>query len=194
MSDHDTTPTTVPVEPETDVIRGFLGCLMAAPASGGLFPARELVAGMRPDDAGPGVRGVAFELILRVVAAGVAPDPRVLLAEAQRTGHLDTTHKHEQFAMWLSETYRTAPFPESGWFLRTAVLEAAYRRRMREHTLRLQQATEFAAIEQLPVLAELDDDLVDLWQRLAADLARWQRDTTPGPRRIAPAGDWRAAA
>lgn len=160
---------------ELEPVRAFLGCLMRCNAE----RTRELVAGMRPDDVGPGTRGVVFALLLRVVAAGVAPDPRVLLAEAQRRGVLDTIDKHKQFAHWLAETHQLAPFPESGWFLRTAVLETAYRRAVGEHAQRVAQAAETAATEQLPSLVEPSDELVDLWQRLAGDLARWQRDISP---------------
>lgn len=163
---NDFTPASVPIpdDPAVDVVRGFLGMLMTCPA----HQARELLAGMRATDAGDGIRGVVLDLVLGVVAAGVAPDPRVLLAEAQRRGLLDTATKHEQFAMWLFETYRAAPFPEAGPYLKTAVLEAALRRALAEHAHRLHHAAAFSDIEQLRALADLDDDLVDLWQRYDA--------------------------
>lgn len=164
------------VDVELDPVRAFLGCLMAS----GAERARKLLAGMRPTDAGPGIRGVAFELTLGVVAAGVAPDPRVLLAEARRRGQLDTEDKHQRFSVWLFDTYATAPYPEAGWFLRTAVLETAYRQLIREHAQRLLDAAEFADTPTLRALSEPDDALVDLWQRLAADLTRWGRDTDRG--------------
>lgn len=158
-----------------DPVRAFLGCLMCCTAD----RARQLLAGMRPTDAGHGVRGVVFDLAVRITGAGFAPGTQVLVAEARRRGLLTTQDKAQGFAMWVFETYERAPWPEAGWFLRTAVLEAAYRRAFGEHAQRLAQAAEFAAVEQLPSLVEPSDELVDLWQRLAADLARWQRDTSP---------------
>lgn len=158
-----------------DPVRTFLGCLMTCSAE----RARELLAGMRPADAGHGVRGIVFELAVRVTAAGIPPDPQVLVAEARRRGLLTTADKAHSVAMWVFETYRQAPWPEAGWFLRTAVLEAAYRRAVGEHAQRLAQAAQTAPVEQLPALVEPSDELVDLWQRLAADLARWQRDISP---------------
>ncbi|GAA0509671.1 hypothetical protein [Saccharopolyspora thermophila] len=149
---------------DCDVVRGFLGCLMAGTAGS----ARELLAGMRPTDAGPGIRGVVLELIVSVVTAGAAPDPRVLLAEARRRGLLDTEHKYQQFALWLFETYQHAPVPEAGHYLRGAVLEGAFRRRVREHAQRLLDAAERAEVTELRAMTELDDDLVDLWQRYDA--------------------------
>ncbi|GAB3676454.1 hypothetical protein GCM10027597_15930 [Saccharopolyspora tripterygii] len=160
---------------EFDPVRTFLGCLMCCSAE----RARELLAGMRPTDAGHGVREVVFELAVRVTAAGIPPGPQVLVAEARRRGLLATADQVHSVAMWVFETYQQAPWPEAGWFLRTAVLEAAYRRAVGEHAQRLAQAAETASVEQLPALVEPSDELVDLWQRLAADLARWQRDTTP---------------
>lgn len=172
--------------PDYDVVRGFLGCLMASTAA----TARDLLAGLRPADAGPGIRGVVLELIVGVVAAGAAPDPRVLLAEAQRRGLLETEHAHQQVALWLFETYRAAPFPEAGPYLRGAVLETAVRRRVREHAQRLLDAADRAEVTELQAMTELDDDLVDLWQRLDADLAAQDRDAAavqhrPGIRRVA---------
>lgn len=162
-------------ETDFDPVRAFLGCLMCCTAD----RARELLAGMDPGDAGPGVRGVAMELIVRVTSAGIAPDPQVLVAEARRRGWMAGEERAQQLSMWVFETYQQAPWPEAGWFLRTAVLEAAYRRAVDEHAQRLIRAAATVATEELPGLVEPSDALVDLWQRLAADLARWQRDTTP---------------
>ncbi|TDD08110.1 hypothetical protein E1181_08005 [Saccharopolyspora terrae] len=162
-------------ETDFDPVRAFLGCLMTCTAD----RARELLAGMRPTDAGPGVRGVVFDLAVRVTGAGVAPGAQVLVAEARRRGLLATEEKAHGFAMWVFGTYERAPWPEAGWVLRTHVLETAYRRSVGEHAQRVARAAETAAVERLPVLLEPSDELVDLWQRLAADLARWQRDTTP---------------
>ncbi|MBQ0928538.1 hypothetical protein [Saccharopolyspora endophytica] len=159
---------------EFDPVRAFLGCLMCCSAE----RARELLAGMRPTDAGHGVREVVFELAVRVTAAGIAPDPQVLVAEARRRGLLATADRAQSVAMWVFETYQRAPWPEAGWFLRTAVLEAAYRRAVGEHAQRVVHAAATAPVEQLPGLVEPSDELVDLWQRLAADLARWQRDVS----------------
>ena len=183
MTIPDSIPGFPPDGNEIDTMRGFLGCVMTCSQ----HRAAELLAGMSATDAGPGLHGVVLGLVVEVVAAGLAPDPRVLIAEAQRRGLLDTEDKHQQFALWLVDTYRTAPYPEAGQALRGAVLEAAYRRELRDHAERLLRATDYAGVETLHVLAELDDRLVELWRRLATDLHSRGLDTAPtGPRRLPP--------
>lgn len=166
----------VQAESVSDPVRAFLGCLMQCRAD----RARELLAGMRANDAGPGIRGVVMELVVRATGKGVAPDPQVLVAEAYRRGWMTTEHHAQSLAMWVFETYQHAPYPETGWFLRTAVLEHAYRRELAAHAKRLAQAVETSGLETLASLVEPDDALVDLGRRLHGDITRWTRtaDTT----------------
>ncbi|GAA4828838.1 hypothetical protein [Saccharopolyspora rosea] len=171
-----------PSQGELDPVRGFLGCLMTCP----VHRARELLAGMRPTDAGPGIRSLVFELILTVVAAGIDPDPRVLLGEARRRGLLDTEDRHKQVTHWIFDTYQFAPFAEAGARLKADVLEGALRWRLAEHALRLHQAAGYADIGQLRALADLDDDLVDLWQRYDAELRAWEPNSGPSDIRRLP--------
>ncbi|GAA4828584.1 hypothetical protein GCM10025787_03780 [Saccharopolyspora rosea] len=164
-----------PQRGELDLVRGFLGCLMTCP----VHRARELLAGMRPTDAGPGLRGVVFELILTVVAAGIDPDPRVLLGEARRRGLLDTEDRHKQFAHWIAETYQFAPCPGAGASLKRDVLETALRWAVAEHGQRLVNAAAHASLDDLRTLVDLDDDLVDLWHRTEDELRSWDRGPKP---------------
>lgn len=160
-----------PDESQADPVRAFLGCLMCSRAE----RARELLAGMRASDAGSGIRGVVMDLVVRAAGKGIAPDPQVLVAEARRRGLMDTEHRAQTLVMWVFETYQHAPYPEAGWFLRTAVLEHAYRRELAAHAQRLTQAVETSDLETLAGLVEPDDALVDLGHRLRGDLARWTR-------------------
>ncbi|WP_263249208.1 hypothetical protein [Saccharopolyspora rosea] len=175
MPDHLPDSLFPPREGELDPVRGFLGCLMTCPA----HRARELLAGMRPTDAGPGIRGVVVELILTVVAAGIDPDPRVLLGEARRRGLLDTEDRHKQFAHWIFETHQFAPYPEAGARLKADVLESALRWAVAEHAQRLLTAAAHASLTDLHTLVDLDDDLVDLWHRTENELRAWDREPAP---------------
>ncbi|MDR7300400.1 hypothetical protein [Haloactinomyces albus] len=161
-----------PVTVDTDA--AFLGCLMRCDAA----TARRLLAGMRPDDMAQPLAREVFALAIRLNLREVAPGPAALYAEARRAGRLDTEHKHALLTDWLIDTYRAAPDPVVGDYLKTAVLEAAYRRALREHATRMLHQAEHIAAEELADLATLDERALDLWQRHQAATTPEQSPTT----------------
>ncbi|QGK71611.1 hypothetical protein GIY23_20670 [Allosaccharopolyspora coralli] len=157
----------------------FLGCLMRCDAPTAL----RLLAGMEPDDATTPIAGEVLAMAIRLTAQGIAPDPAVLLAEARRTGRLDTVHKYQLLTDWLIDTYRAAPDPVTGPYLKTAMLEAAYRHALREHAHCILARIEHAGVSELDELATLDDRTIDLEHRhrqsLDADSIRPIAPTVP---------------
>ncbi|GHF74238.1 hypothetical protein FHX82_002105 [Amycolatopsis bartoniae] len=148
----------------TDPERGFLGCLMQLPAAA----ARRLLAGMRADDMAGAVTAPVLRLAIELAAADTAPAPVALYAHAITTGRAPGRQRREWLSGWLIDTYRDAPPPALADHLKTAVLEAAWRRALLAHTQRVQDAAETADVDRLHELAD-DTDVVDeLWQRYHA--------------------------
>lgn len=154
---HETPSGPITVDPDA----AFLGCLMRCDAP----TARDLLAGMRPDDLADPISREVLALAIRLNLREHAPGPAALYAEARRTGRLDTEHKHTVLADWLIDTYRAAPDPVVGDYLKTAVLEGAYRRALREHATRMLARVDHADASELADLATLDDRTVDLEHR-----------------------------
>ncbi len=144
-----------------DTEAAFLGCLMRCDAAA----ARELLSGMRPDDLAGPIASEVLALAIELATRGIAPDPAVLYAEARRTGRLDTEHRHTLLTDWLIDTYRAAAEPVTGSYLKTAVLELAHRRALREHAHHILARVDHIEASQLTDLAALDDDAIDLQQR-----------------------------
>lgn len=156
----DTTP--APLDPE----RAFLGCLLALPLS----EARRLLAGMRPEDCGHPAAAHALALIIATVAAGHRPEPVTVFTHAHTTGAVTGEHAQHRLAHWLIDTHRDAPAGPAAGYLKTVVLDHAYRRAITEHATRLQQAARDCATD---TLRELVDDTTtpdNLWERYQAAL------------------------
>lgn len=165
---HPTPTGPVTVDPDA----AFLGCLMRCDTA----TARELLTGLRPDDLAQPIAREVLTLAVRLNLREHAPGPAALYAEARRAGFLDTENKHTLLTDWLIDTYRAAPDPVVGPYLKTAVLEGAYRRALREHAHRLLVRVEIADADELAELATLDDHAIDLENRhrqaIEADTAR----------------------
>ena len=156
--------TSVILDPE----RQFLGCVMQLDAD----PARRLLAGMQAADLGDPIASDVLQLAIELVAADQAPTPLALLDGVWET--TDTRpwnggpRRLQTVGSWLADTYHRAPHApaETGVWLKTVVLKAAWRRAVRAHGLRLVQAVddEWATTS----LYEVTDDTAridDLWSR-----------------------------
>jgi hypothetical protein len=148
----------------TDPERGFLGCLMqlSAPA------ARRVLTGMRATDMAGAITAPVLRLAIELAATDIAPAPVALYAHAITTGRVPGRQRREWLSGWLIDTYRDAPPPALAHHLKTAVLEAAWRRSLLAYAQRVQGAAETADVE---VLRELADDTApvdELWQRYHA--------------------------
>ncbi|MEV4728891.1 hypothetical protein [Saccharopolyspora sp. NPDC049426] len=172
-----------------DTEAAFVGCLMRCDAEA----ARELLAGMRADDLASPIASEVLALAIGLVPRGIAPDPAVLYAEARRTGRLDTEHRHELLTDWLIDTYRAAAEPIVGSYLKTSVLEAAYRRALREYAYRILTRVDHVEASQLADLAALDDRAIDLQQRHhRATEGETTRPITPATQNESRTGDFSA--
>lgn len=151
-----------------DAERQFLGCVMQLDAA----PARRLLAGMQAADLGEPIASDVLQLAIELVAADQAPTPLALLDGVWET--TDTRpwtggpRRLQTVGSWLADTYHHAPHApaESGTWLKTVVLKAAWRRAVRAHGVRLVQAVddEWATTS----LYEVADDTTradDLWSR-----------------------------
>jgi hypothetical protein len=147
------------LEPE----RAFVGCLLHTTT---LTEARELLAGIRPDDAGKPATQVALSVAIHLVAREITPAPIVMLPEARNQDHLDTEHKLSRFAIWLFDTYRAAPLPELAPVVKQEMLEEALRRELKHRAQRVVEIVAHGSLDRLREQATLDTDrIVDLWHR-----------------------------
>jgi len=156
-----------------DPERQFLGCLMQLP----LGPVRRLMAGMCACDLADPTAAAVLQLTIELLADGQPPAPVALYTHAVATGRAvgDTRRRH--LALWIVDTYRDAPPAVTADHLKTVVLEAAWRRAVTLHALRVLQS-----VEQCPtdVLREITEDTTaadDLWIRYRTEI-----DTTGASR------------
>lgn len=190
----DTKPTAEPftLPADTDLERGFLGCVLTAPHP----VARRLLAGMRADDFAAPMAQLVAQLAIELVAEDHPPAPTAILARAATTGRVPALRdpagdpnrprdggeqRYHQLALWLLETYRQPSWPGLGHYLKTSVIETAWRRAITEHATRLIQA---AATSPADVLADLADDcdrITDLATRHRAELAAESDDPISHP-------------
>ena len=155
----DTTEHTAPAV--TDPERQFVGCLLSLPLS----EVRPVLAGMQADDLASPTCGYVLQLVIELAADGTPPAPVAVYSHAISTGRAGGEHDRHRLSLWLAETYQTAQVPLLASYLKTVVLEAAWRRAVARHSRRLWQAVEHSPTD---VLAELVDDTHacdDLWDR-----------------------------
>lgn len=151
----------------TDPERGFLGCLMQLPAA----TARRLLAGMRADDMAGAITAPVLRLAIELAATGTAPAPVALYAHAITTGRAPGQQRREWLSGWLIDTYRDAPPAALADHLKAAVLEAAWRRALLAHAVRIEQALDTTDPDALRELA--DEGLTsaeEVWRRYRAAL------------------------
>lgn len=173
-----------------DAEAAFLGCLMRSDAA----TARDLLSGMRPDDLGQPIAREVLALATGLATRGIAPNPAVLYAEARRTGRVDTEQRHVLLTDWLIDTYRAAADPVVGNYLKVAVLEAAYRRVLREHAHHVLARVDHADASELADLMDLDDRAIDIQSRLHRTTeSESTRPITPGASNEPGTGDLRAS-
>lgn len=152
-----TDPTPAPLEPET----AFLGCLLQLPAAA----ARRLLAGMRAHDCGTPAASEVLQLVIELVTAGQDPHPVAVFTHARSTGRVLGEQQITNLGDWLLDAHRNAPPPACADYLKTVVLEHAWRRALHAHATRILQATEH---HDLPTLHELAEDTThadELWTR-----------------------------
>ena len=149
-----------------DPQRQFVGCLLHLPVGS----ARYLLAGMRTDDLSNTMAARVLHLIIEVLAQDQPSTPMTLFAYATTTKRVTSAYQIERLALWLIETYHDAPaVPEiTGTYLKTVVLEHAWRRALREHAHRMLQAVATSPTDVLYQVSENTDRIVDLWQRYRA--------------------------
>jgi hypothetical protein len=166
--------TPVVIDPE----RQFLGCVMQLDAT----PARRLLAGMHATDLAEPIASDVLQLAIELVAADQAPAPLALLDGVWET--TDTRpwtggpHRLRTVGSWLADTYQHGPPADSGPWLKTVVLKAAWRRAVRAHGQRLLQAVD----EEWPTtsLYEAAHDTArvdDLWSRYRTACGHTARET-----------------
>ncbi|MFK0243539.1 hypothetical protein ACIQUM_02490 [Amycolatopsis azurea] len=145
--------------PLTDPERQFLGCLMWLSAD----QARRLLTGMRADDLADPMATFVLQLAIELVADGHPPAPVALFVHAVRTGRATGEHRQHRLGGWLRETYSDVTPALAGW-LKTVVLENAWRRALTAHAQRLIQAAESSPAE---IVRDLADDTTaeELWTR-----------------------------
>ncbi|HVV10557.1 hypothetical protein [Amycolatopsis sp.] len=169
------TALTTPTDTLTDPERGLLGCLMQLPATA----ARPVLTGMRADDLAGPVAAPVLQLVIELVADDVAPAPVAVYAHAVSTGRAPGEQRREWLSGWLIDAYRDAPPAALAGHLKTVVLEAAWRRALYAHTVRIGQALDSTDPH---VLRELADDGMtaaeNVWRRYRAALST--EDTVPG--------------
>jgi hypothetical protein len=150
------TDTTALLDPE----RQFLGCLMQLP----LNSVRRLMAGMRASDLADPVAASVLQVAIELLADGHPPAPVAIYTHALATGRAvgDTRRRH--LAGWIVDTYRDAPPAVTADHLKTVVLEAAWRRAVNLHALRVLQAVEQCRTDALREITE-DTAADELWLR-----------------------------
>lgn len=146
----DTATPTIPA-PGLDPERAFLGCVMALPAP----HARRQLAGMRADDFGTALAPLVAQLVIEIVADGHPAHPVAVYTHAAHTGRAVSETELHRLGDYLQRAYLGDAWPGLAEWLKPAVLEAAWRRAMREYATRLAQA---AAESPADVLAELVAD------------------------------------
>lgn len=104
---------------------------------------------------------VVLDAIRALVTADppVDPDPVTVDAELRRTGLASSFTSDRRSAVLLIELRQACPTPASAGHYLHAVLEAAWRRRVEQAAVRIQQACGTAAIEDLVQLVV--DELTD---------------------------------
>ncbi|MFD8492422.1 hypothetical protein [Amycolatopsis sp. NPDC059657] len=150
----------------TDPERQFLGCLMRLPAD----KARHLLAGMRADDLADPVAEFVLQLAIELVAAGQPPAPVALFVHAVDTGRAVGEHRQTWLGGWLGETYSDTTTPALAPWLKTAVLEAAWRRALGTHARRLAHAVDGSSADVLRDVADDTATVDELWARYQAAL------------------------
>ncbi|PXY32645.1 hypothetical protein BAY60_01470 [Prauserella muralis] len=128
---------------------------------------------MRATDLADPMTAHVLHLVIEVVAAGQAPAPVTVYTHATATGHAPGEHRRHWLARWLADTYShtPTPVPDVAWHLKTAVLEAAWRRALTTHARRLLHATEHTPTELLAELADDTEAADELWTRYRQALA-----------------------
>lgn len=150
----------------TNPERQFLGCLMRLPAD----KARHLLAGMRADDLADPVAAFVLQLAIELVALDQPPAPVAVFVRAVNTGRAVGEHRQTWLGGWIGETYSDTTTPALAPWLKTAVLEAAWRRALATHAHRVAQAADGSPAE---VLRDVADDMAtvdDLWARYQSAL------------------------
>src|SRR5699024_8496372 len=117
----DTTEHTAPAV--TDPERQFVGCLLSLPLS----EVRPVLAGMQADDLASPTCGYVLQLVIELAADGTPPAPVAVYSHAISTGRAGGEHDRHRLSLWLAETYQTAQVPLLASYLKTVVLEAAWR-------------------------------------------------------------------
>ncbi|WP_414936512.1 hypothetical protein [Amycolatopsis sp. cmx-11-51] len=159
------------IDPE----RQFLGCVMQC----SITPMRRLLAGMRADDFGSPVAAHVLQLAIELVAANQAATPVALMDHARERNDIypqtspaprsGGANRLQALGLWIADTYSDGPIlPPSyyGSWLKALVLKDAYRRAVRAHAVRLEQAVAQEASTSC-LRDRLDDTehLDDLWRR-----------------------------
>lgn len=166
--------TTLTADAALDAERGYLGCVLNLP----LPAARRLLAEMRADDFGSPLAELVAQLVIEIVAAGHPPAPVAVYTHAAHTGRATTEAELQRLTGWLIDTYQLPTWPGLGNYLKAAVLEAAWRRAVREHAHRLLQATDHSPTEVVRELADDTDRIAELWTRyqqaIGPEHAEWE--------------------
>lgn len=192
-----TTPQPPAATPELDAERAFLSCVLAAPRP----DAAQLLAGMRADDFTTPIARLVAQLAIELTADNVPPTPSAILAHAATTGRVPalrdrsaeyfgggSDQRYTRLAHWLLEAFALPTWPGLGYYLKTSVIEHAWRRAITEHATRLTQAATHSPIDVLAALLDDTDRITDLQRRHhAADegaAARPGRTATPAVRAV----------